>query len=100
MGEVSGGFSIVSSNTDESNFFSVTISTNDYESVNPLLEAFQKVYPKWVSKTTGTVELQIVDKTASSGRPVNVNSLAAILQKDFWRDWWYALHWLPCIFLV
>ena len=49
-GEVSGGFSIVSSNTDESNFFSVTISTNDYESVNPLLEAFQKVYPKWVAK--------------------------------------------------
>ena len=82
-GEVSGGFSIVSSNTDESNFFSVTISTNDYESVNPLLEAFQKVYPKWVSKTTGTVELQIVDKTASSGRPVNVNSLAAIFAKRF-----------------
>ena len=82
-GEVSGGFSIVSSNTDESNFFSVTISTNDYESVNPLLEAFQKVYPKWVSKTTGTVELQIVDKTASSGRPVNVNSLAAIFAKGF-----------------
>ena len=82
-GEVSGGFSIVSSNTDESNFFSVTISTNDYESVNPLLEAFQKVYPKWVSKTTGTVELQIVDKAASSGRPVNVNSLASIFAKGF-----------------
>ena len=82
-GKVSGGFSIVSSNTDESNFFSVTISTNDYESVNSLLEAFQKVYPKWVSKTTGTVELQIIDKAASSGRPVNVNSLAAIFAKGF-----------------
>ncbi len=41
-GEVSGGFSIVSSNTDESNFFSVTISTNDYESVNPLLEGISE----------------------------------------------------------
>ena len=82
-GKVSEEFSIVSSNTDESNFFSVTISTHDYESVNPLLEAFQAVYPKWVSKTNGTVELQIVDKAASSGRPVNVNSLAAILAKGF-----------------
>ena len=29
------------------------------------------------------MELQIVDKTASSGRPVNVNSLAAIFAKGF-----------------
>lgn len=53
-GEVSGGFSIVSSNTDESNFLFCNNINDDYESVNPLLEAFQKVYPKWVSKTTGS----------------------------------------------
>lgn len=70
-GVTTGDFSVTSTNTEESNFFSVTLKTGHASLANPLLEAFEEVYPKWVSKSNGTVELQIVDKAMSTGSPIN-----------------------------
>lgn len=80
-GDVSGvtvdDFSVSSTNTEEANFFSVTMTTGYAKMINPLLEAFENVYPKWVSKSNGTVELQVIDKALSSGNPINPSGVVA-----------------------
>ena len=80
-GVTTGDFSISSTNTEEANFFSVTLTTSYAKLVNSLLEAFEEVYPEWVSKSNGTVELEVIDKALSGGNPVNPSGVVVIAGK-------------------
>lgn len=64
-------YSFASAYTEGTTLFTVTVTTNNYQNSNTLLDLFQKVYPDWASKAVGTVELQLVDVLYSVQTPVN-----------------------------
>ena len=96
---INNNYSIASSFTSGSNLFSITVTSNNYKNANIIMEAMETVYPVWASKTNGTLELQIVDKSEASATPVNTYSLmksilmglAAGLVICFVCATWYAL---------
>lgn len=72
-------FSIASSATEGANLFSVTVSSNNYKNANMVLDAFEQVYPDWASSSSGALEVQIVDKSQATEKPVNAYSLIKYL---------------------
>lgn len=72
-------------------------------------EQIEKFEPKvWLSSPTmHGEEIKYVQEAYEtnwmSTVGANINEVERLVCKKigyFWRDWWYALHWLPCIFLV
>ena len=61
--------------TEGANLFTVTVSSNDFRNVDPVLEAFQQVYPRWADKSNGSVELETVDRVQASQIPDNPYSM-------------------------
>ncbi|GAB6103581.1 hypothetical protein JCM17039_03350 [Blautia glucerasea] len=61
--------------TEGANLFTVTVSSNDFRNVDPVLEAFQQVYPGWADKSNGSVELETVDRVQASQIPDNPYSM-------------------------
>lgn len=61
--------------TEGANLFTVTVSSNDFRNVDPVLEAFQQVYPLWADKSNGSVELETVDRVQASQIPDNPYSM-------------------------
>lgn len=61
--------------TEGANLFTVTVSSNDFRDVDPVLEAFQQVYPRWADKSNGSVELETVDRVQASQIPDNPYSM-------------------------
>ena len=61
--------------TEGANLFTVTVSSNDFRNVDPVLEAFQQVYPGWADKSNGSVELETVDRVQASQTPDNPYSM-------------------------
>lgn len=72
---VNYNYVISSSYTEGSNLFSISISSNNYKNANIVLHAMETVYPVWASKSNGTVELQVVDKSEASATPANPYSI-------------------------
>lgn len=72
---VNYNYVISSSYTEGSNLFSIAISSNNYKNANIVLQAMETVYPIWASKSNGTVELQVVDKSEASDTPANPYSI-------------------------
>lgn len=64
-------YSISSEYTSGSNLFTVMVYADDYRKANQLLDAFETVYPSWASKSNGTVELQVMDRTRATETPIN-----------------------------
>ena len=54
--------------------FAVTVTANNYNNANMVMELFEKMYPEWVASSNGTMELQIVDQAPASDTPVNAYS--------------------------
>lgn len=61
--------------TEGANLFTVTVSSNDFRNVDPVLEAFQQVYPRWADKSNGSVELETVDRVQAFQIPDNPYSM-------------------------
>ncbi|WP_418417800.1 polysaccharide biosynthesis tyrosine autokinase [Blautia sp.] len=61
--------------TEGANLFTVTVSSNEFRNVDPVLEAFQQVYPRWADKSNGSVELETVDRVQASQIPDNPYSM-------------------------
>lgn len=61
--------------TEGANLFTVTVSSNDFRNVDPVLESFQQVYPGWADKSNGSVELETVDRVQASQIPDNPYSM-------------------------
>ena len=72
--EVNENYSITSAYTENSNLFAVTVTANNYNNANMVMELFEKMYPEWVASSNGTMELQIVDQAPASDTPVNAYS--------------------------
>lgn len=53
--------------TDSSNLFNITLSCTDPELINPIMEAFEEVYPTWAIKSIGNCKLTIMDEAESTG---------------------------------
>ena len=72
--DVNENYSITSAYTENSNLFAVTVTANNYNNANMVMELFEKMYPEWVASSNGTMELQIVDQAPASDTPVNAYS--------------------------
>lgn len=81
-GSINRNFQILAENTEGSNLFTISVSSNNYKNANTVLKLLEEVYPDWASKISGTVELQIVDQTKSQAVPVNPYSLTGAIAKS------------------
>lgn len=72
-------FSISSQFTEDITLFTVNITAKRYENANIILDNFMEIYPRWASKSTGAVELQIVGTTYSSSSSVSPYALSSII---------------------
>lgn len=68
---VNPNYVISSAYTDNSNLFSVTVTANNYNNANMLLDLLENMYPEWVAGSNGTIELQVVDRALAGENPVN-----------------------------
>lgn len=68
-------FWFASQYTEGANLFTVSVNSESFEAVDPVLEAFQKIYPSWVDRTNGSVDLEIVDRLSASEEPDNPYSV-------------------------
>ena len=68
---VNPNYVISSAYTDNSNLFSVTVTANNYNNANMLLDLLENMYPEWVAGSNGTMELQVVDRALAGENPVN-----------------------------
>ena len=57
----------------------MTVSSNNYKNANMVLDAFEQVYPDCASSSSGALEVQIVDKSQATEKPVNAYSLIKYL---------------------
>ena len=47
--DVNENYSITSAYTENSNLFAVTVTANNYNNANMVMELFEKMYPEWVA---------------------------------------------------
>lgn len=78
---VKGDFLITSSNMEGANLFTIYVNSNNYNTANVILNSLEKVYPGWASKSNGTVELELVDRSEASEVPTNPYSLSEFVLK-------------------
>lgn len=91
-GELPG--TIEMGNDVDSSILTVTVSTSNYEDTNKILEGFDKVFPEYISKMTGSMDLFLMDKILSDNIPI------ARLSIFFIGGLGIALGFLIDIFLV
>ena len=70
-GRLNKNFQVSAANTEGANLFTITITANNYVNANVIAGLLEEFYPEWASKTSGTVGLQVVDKTEASDQPDN-----------------------------
>lgn len=61
--------------TEGANLFTISISSEQFQNVDPVLKAFQEIYPVWADKSNGSVELEVVDLLPASEQPDNAYSM-------------------------
>ena len=71
LNSTSASYAFYGEATDSANLFSVTIRCTDADLANTLLQAFEVVYPAWVSKSAGKTVLTVTDEVLSTGEAVN-----------------------------
>lgn len=70
-GSLNKNFQISAANTEGANLFTIMVTANNYINANIIAELLEEFYPDWASRASGTVGLQIVDKTEASDKPGN-----------------------------
>ena len=73
---VNKSYLINSTNTEGATLFTISVTSNNYNNANIVLDSLENIYPSWASKSNGTVELQVVDKSKAPISPENPYSLA------------------------
>lgn len=76
---VNGNYSFSCILTSQTNLITVKVNANNYLNANILLDSLKEVFPVWVSKATGTVDLQIVNESPAKNEPENPYSFLGIL---------------------
>lgn len=61
--------------TDQSNLFTITIDSNNYDNTNFILHRFRGIYPNWAYESNGNLRLEEVDVSEATRIPSNEYSL-------------------------
>ncbi|WP_148409253.1 CpsD/CapB family tyrosine-protein kinase [Murimonas intestini] len=78
---INPNYKITASNTEGANLFTITVSANNYLNADTIADLLEVIYPEWASRSSGTVEMQVVDRVESGGVPVNSYSLVDSIVK-------------------
>lgn len=74
-GTLNPNYKITASNTEGANLFTIAVTANNYLNADAIAGLLELIYPEWASKSSGTVEMQVVDRVESNGNPSNPYSL-------------------------
>lgn len=81
MADSADSFWFESQYTEGANLYTITVNSEEFQCVDEVLDAFQKIYPSWVDKSNGTISLEKVDVVQASVTPSNVYGFTDYLLK-------------------